>query len=400
MPALDVDDLAARLRGLSEQQPPQPQDRVPAVRGRAGRIRRRRALAAGVAAVLVAGVPAGVLATRDTAPAPVVPAGTPIGAWPDRSLPDDQAVAQGALKDWREYAEGQLGKAPVRWLFRGDVSSQGGKKTYVAVFLAGAEGRGQQLVTAYADRDQVDDRGRELDGPDPESSPWVTDEVSIYDAGTHVGLYLDGRDVRENTLFVLADPAARALSWTARTLAYAPPAASSGARRSGTASSPDGVFVGDAGRLDGLLDVELAGPSLPVQADQPLSTSDLPALVEAAPLVLPPGQESHTGVSGQSEYEGELYRPDGSVLARGVRDRFVLRNDTSDDPAGGWAVQAVCYGGGSLRLAVMGQRGDLRCDGQQRTPFSVFQAPDPGHYVLRVNGDGLHVYRVTVATVR
>ena len=287
----------------------------------------------------------------------------------------------------------------LRWLFRGDVHAQGGRKTYVAVFLAGTQGRGQQLVTAYADRDQVDDRGLEVGGPDPESSPWITRQVRVPDAGAHVGLYLHGQESGSNTLFVLADPAARELSWTAQALPYAPPADTSGAQRGGSASSPDGVFVEDAGRLDGLVDVQLAGPALPVQAVRALTTRDLPALVEPAPLVMPAGQKAHSGVSGQSEYDGELYRPDGSVLESGYRDRFRLTNDTSAGPAGSWAVQAVCYGGGHLRLTVMGQRGTVRCDGQQHAPFSVFEQPEPGGYALNIDGDGLHVYRVTVANV-
>ena len=399
MPALDEAEIAAQLRGLSAAQPPQPVDRLPAVRARASGIRRRQALAAGAAAVLVAGVPAGLLATRDSAPAPVVPATTPISAWPDRSLPDDQGVAQGALRTWRKYAEGRPSTPEIRWLFRGEVAAQSGRSTYVAVFVAGAYGRGQQLVTATADRDQVDDRGLDARDAEPGSSPWKWEAVPFHDTATHVGLYLRGQQTPDNSLFVLADPAARELSWTAQPLPFAPPADTSRTQRRGTASSPDGVFVEDAGPLDGPVQVQISGPALPVQTEQPLTTTDLPMLVEAAPLVLPPGQEHHVGVSGQTEWEEQEYRPDGSVLEAGFRDRFRLTDDTGSDPARSWAVQAVCYGGGRMRVAVMGQRGTVRCDGQQRSPFGVFQQPEPGGFVLRLEGDGVHVYRLAVATV-
>ena len=394
MPALDENDLAARLRGLSAQQPAQPVDRVPAVRGRAGGIRRRRALAAGVAAVLVAGVPAGLLATRDTTPSPVVPASTHISAWPDRSLPGDQGIAQGVLRGWHEVSSSQPSNTPIRWLYRGEVTTGGTRPTYVAVFLAGTEGPGQQLVTAHA---AVRSASDEVDGPVDEASSWIVEQVRLRDAELPVGLYLDGQEEGTNALFVLADPAARALSWTARALPYAPPVGTSGARRDGTASSPDGVFVADAGLLDGPVQVQVSGPALLPQAEQPLTTTGQPALVPPRPLVLPGYQQAQVMLVEQSAWQGETYRGDGSLVAGRYLVQSRTENYTFEAPAGPWAVHAVCYGGGRLRVAVMGQRGSVRCDGQQHAPFSVFEKRKAGGYTVEVEADTLLTYRLAVA---
>ncbi len=402
MPALDETDLAARLRGLSAAQPAQPTDRVSAVRGRAAATRRRRALGAAVAVALVAGAPAALLATRDAAPpVPVVAVvtTTPVGAWPDRSLPDDRGVAEGALQAWRTSAEQPLPRdAPVRWLFRGAAPRGGQQATSVAVFLVGGDGPGQRLVTAHAERDQLDDRGVDVGGPDPGGSPWRTQEVRVQDAGSHVGLYLPGQEAGDNTLFVLADPAARELAWSAQAVPYAPPAGTSGARRSGTTSSPDGVFVEDAGPLDGLVQVQVAGPALPVQAHRPLTATGRPDLVDAPPVVLPAGQGEWAELDGQSDWQ------DGDGLAGGSPSGGYevasgLQDDRLTGTTGRWAVHATCYGGGRLRLALLGERGSVPCDGQQHVPFPVVDRPDREGYHLRLEAQGLIVYRVAVATL-
>jgi len=196
---------------------------------------------------------------------------------------------------------------------------------------------------------------------------------------------------------VLADPAARELSWTAQALPYAPPADTSGAQRRGTASSEDGVFVEDAGALDGLVSVQLTGPALPAQAGLPLTTTGQPDLVDAAALVVPAGRQHQGELSGQSQWQ-EDDPGVGGALTGAYSAQSGLRNEALHGQTERWRVQVDCYGGGRLQVTALGRRGSVSCDGQEHSPFPDLSGPQRESYGLGLTGDGLLAYRVLVSS--
>jgi hypothetical protein len=224
----DDPSLGPALHDLCASQPPQPVDRLEAVLRRARRIRAHRVGVGALAAIVMLGltataaaalvpsertgptVAASTTARPTTVPAttPTVPPmpTTPIADWPDRSLPAEQAVGNGALRTWIKLFN--LG-APttVHWLFRGTVQIGASVPTYVAAFLTPATGAGQHVVLLSMRRDLLDSAGNILPSNtgwnEQEFPPGTTDAISCYLAHSG-GDTPDGVVPLHSQIFVLA----------------------------------------------------------------------------------------------------------------------------------------------------------------------------------------------------
>jgi hypothetical protein len=386
-------ELGTALRTLTEDQPAQPVDRLGAVTGRARRIRRTRA-AVSVAAVLAVAAPVGLVLTQGGGSTQRQQyAGTRITSWPDRSLAKDRGVADGAVLSYTETKRGfgeQVGDRP-RWLFRGTVSAPDGDDMYVAVYLIEHDGK-NVVVTSSTRRRQVDAHGIDLEDPDglsKGSSPWVDREQEVSKDLDHVGTYVQyGSESYGDVLFVLAAPSARALTWQQHPLPAAPVAAGQKVAMTGSARSGNGVFTTDAGPLVGPVTIALedaSGSALTAQ-DEPLSELSTPGLSKSLPVELPAGWTPETGVTAQSERQGDgswsgLASANYSAVLQGGRTVAVL---------------ARCYGGGSVLFTLSRDesdasalaRGRVSCDGDQHEVLR-HEVPANGYEVRVGNADRL-----------
>ena len=321
-------------------------------------------------------------------------------------------MANGAVTAYRFFhREDEIGKK-VRWLFRGTVALPDHDDYYVAVYVVEHSGR-DVVVTSSARRRQVDAKGISIEDPQgltPENatSAWVDDEVPVTPAVEHIGVYLeytdldalpmDGGDYRD-VLFVLAEPAARSLTWTQHPVAYALQAVSTPPALGGRLQSDDGVFIGAVGG-------PLAGEVTVVQADArghrraaaPFGTGSTPGLAKPAPLDPPPGFQQRSASVGQTERQSD-----------GSWSQPAAFYDAGEAPLDEIAVLVRCYGGGSLLFRLSpadhDQTGDavtasgrVPCDGAQHEA-TRHRAPAQGFIFDAVGADRLMAYRYAAYTV-
>lgn len=402
------DDLARLTAG----QPLQPADRTSAVTRKARRMRRNRALVSGAAAVAVL-APVAALAVQHhettTRYAHTSPA-----QWPDRSLARDRQVADGALAAYRKRAEAdqeQVDAAAPHWLFRGTLPVPDHDDLYLAVFVTRHDGK-QVVVTSQTRRRQVDGHGRSAEPAEGSDglSDWVSEEVPLTPGLDHVGFYAEHQgdapgapdpvtmvsvpDERD-ALFVLADPGARVLDWTQHPLPFA--LEGTGAvehQDSGTLTSRNGLFFGEAGRLLGPVTVELADGHGHRRAAGALSATSTPGLARPTVPSVPAGWTQHIGTSGNSERQS-----DGTWSAPGG---FADGSEYPDKP---FALQVRCYGGGTMHFALAptagGPRlatGSVPCDGQSHEALR-HRVPGTGVDVSVLKVDGLVAFQVLGGTV-
>ncbi len=404
-------DLRTTLRTLADDQPQQPGDRLAGVTRRATRIRRTRA-AVSVAAVLAVAAPVGLVLADLRGSSQAQFAHTAVTTWPDRSAAADRGVAEGALASYRQLASNlgeNVSTAAPRWLFRGTVTLPDHDDVYLAVFVTQHAGK-DVVVTSRTRRSQVDALGVDRDNPeDPTSSPWVSHEVAASSGLTHVGAYLGYQgeqpttdpttqvttvDLR-NTLFVLADPASRRLRWTQQPLPFAAAAVTTAVVPGGRLDSADGVFTVDTGPLTGPVSVSLENARGEELGADALSTTATPDLVRPALPDVPAGWTQQLGSAGTTERQADgRWSSPGNV------------SFASEQRAGrSLAVQARCYGGGSLRFTLEAASGSgalatgpVPCDGQSHEALR-HSVPRAGFFIQVSGADRLMALQFLAGTV-
>lgn len=396
MSVLDEAALAAALRSLASGQPAQPGDRLAAVSRRARRLHRRRT-AVSVAAVLALAVPIGVALTHPPSRGATF-AGSAITGWPDRSQGQDKGVGAGALADWSRL---NGGLTDVRWLFRGDIALRSGATQYLAVFTARVAGS-PTLVVAMTGRDQVDGHGVEVNGRQPDSTPWSfsTEPLNPARLPDHVGVYLTSPGT-DNQLFVLAAPEARQLTWESQPLPFADRAQllDGALVRGRSVTSRNGVFSDDAGVLTGLVRIRVGDQE--TRASDPVDLAgglSFPYLAPASPPPVPAASTAYLG-SGAQTHPAAGGGWVGGTIGQGA------------SPTGRVTVFARCYGGGRLRLSFeqgggeVGPAGPARygygavsCDGESHRVLLLQPAPTP--IEVGVASDRLQVYAFDLVVLR
>lgn len=385
-------ELGPALRALATDQPLQPADRLTAVTRKAHRIRRTRVTLTAAASVMVLATAALGLSALRT-PAPDRFAATPVTAWPDRSLPADRSVADGAVAAWALGAPGTT--EGLRWLFRGTVPLPDHQDTSVAVFVASHTFQPPVLVVATIPRADVDSDGTAREGV---SSTWAVRELPLSRGLDSVALYLQhGTGPFQDALFVLADPAARTLRWQQDPLPFASAATHATTRDGGTLRSRDGVFVGELGPLLGrVTTTQYDGHGHARPTTSPDDTVSTPVLVPPAAPDVPPGWRQNSSGQGQSQLQDGSWGGEGYGWgAEGLTGRFT-----------GFV---RCYGGGTMTFAVYAgspsasapplRTGSAACDGQTHRALPLGTVPPKG-YEVRTTHDGLQAYYVRFGTVR
>jgi hypothetical protein len=354
------------LTQLTADQPAQPADRLGAVTSRAGRIRRTRVAVSALAALAIATPVALTLTNDGSSTARVVPASSP-SSWPDRSPAGDRAVAAGALAQWS--TDSGSSTASTHWLYRGPVSVPGGAPLYVVAWVADGK-----VVMGSVERSRVDGQGRSA----TTGSPWELSDTPVAQAPTQLSLYLRRlaavnstvavEVIADNWLFVLADPEARSLHWTAAPLENAPTGGD--IVDEGSLRSRNGVFQGwtgtITGRLTSTVDHVLDG-TVPLRFpdDEPVLAGIPRTEIVSNPNLIASGS-------------GQLFDADPSSEVNAF------------DPAPGSNVHLTCYGGGAITVVIDDvSRGQLACDLQEHT----VPVPDKaGQHTLHLRGDRFQVF--------
>ncbi len=383
-------DLRTSLAALTDDQPQQPGDRLAGVTGRARRIRRTRA-AVSVAAVLAVAAPVGLLVLPDRGTGTASYAGAPVTSWPDRSRPEKQGVAGGAVA---LFEQNNPGSSPVRWLFRGQL---GTTDQYLVAFVADKAG----TPTVVVGRTQLSEvNGSGLGGQETQGSyPWalydapvstITDQVAMFvntSAGSTPSKLYAGQQVADyrTTLFVLGAPDARRLDWSTSPLPFAPDSATT----SGTLVSTNGVFLSSELRLNGLPTARLTDGRGRTSATTTLGLgTDQPNLVLPEPPVAQELERDLIGGSGPTDRSG-----DGTWHG----PNYGLSRDELKKPT---STFVRCYGGGRLMLTVAennprpGQvsiTGATPCDGQSHQVLTNLVLPSGDGY-LSFGSDRLQVF--------
>lgn len=197
-----------------------------------------------------------------------------------------------------------------------------------------------------------------------------------------IGLYLPGSEAEGNAAALLADPAARQVSWSVDPLPGAP--VRRDVQRTGTATSTDGVFLPQLGPLDGPVVVRVSGPGPPAPAPQPLGPEQDLRLVAPDPLTPPGRLPLVQEIGAQSSWTDQ-----GLRVASGLVREIAAEADR-------WEVRAACYGRGSLTVRFLGQRGTVPCDGRTHAPFPGRQQEALRRFALTVDGEGLIAYRIGI----
>jgi hypothetical protein len=382
------------LQTLTADQPMQPVDRLGAVTRKAKRIRRTRALVSGTAALAVLASGGALLQQRHEATTHF--AHEVVTDWPDRSYTNDRGVAEGAVAVYRRFAslDNSLVEGQPRWLFRGTVALPDHDDLYVAVYVIKHSGK-NVVVTSQSRRSQVDSKGIDVNQPgDESSSSWVYHEQPLTKQLDHIGVYVgyQGQDRRTDPttqvtvddqrsfLLLLADPAARSVTWTQHPVPFAAEGSGRGFLSSGSLRTVDGLFVGDAGGLLGPVTVDLKDKHGNVRVAGALSTTSHLDLARPTVPQVPAGWTQHFGAAGTTEQQ-----TDGSW------DTGASFSDGSDYPNKVAAIEARCYGGGSLlfTMALSGSStvvasGRVACDGQSHE--ALRHVAGPRGFDLQVSG--------------
>ncbi len=369
-----MSDLHTDLRALTSDQPMQPGDRLAGVTGKARRIRRVRA-AVSVAAVLAVAAPIGLLVLPDRGASTASYAGMPVTSWPDRSRPEKQGVAAGAVALFEANGGNAAG---MRWLYRGQV---GTTDDYVVAFVAEKDGV-PTVVIGTSQLSQEDSNGlsgREANG----SYPWALHEQPVATVKHEVSTFLNSSDAStpsvlfpgqqvpdfRATLVVIGDPNARRLTWTADPLPFAPTEVTP----SGVLTSSNGIFLSTPLRLNGLPTARLENSRGALGTPAVLGALDnQPNLVLPEPPVAQElerdllGGSSSTTTNTGVRWSGASYGFGGDL----VRHRFTTF--------------VRCYGGGRLVATV--EENNPRpgqvvpseaapCDGQTHEVLKNLSAP-------------------------
>lgn len=408
-PASNDLDIRAALADLTDDQPPVPPGRLAAIRRKAG-IRRRRQVAATALAALGAVAIATSLAALPR---------------PARSLPPSERNVPGWALPWPDHRNGSvpqpvLDRAVLAWLAevagppRGSstVPAPGSSARQVAslvgphdvvwyvgqtidagtevVVMFEADGPdGAQLVAGQAQASQV---MRDQPAWSYAQSPWTLTVAAAPDPQRPplaIGIYAgpDSRYVNgpipllgRNWVVLLTAPDVRSVTWFAAT--------TSGVRRP-TVHSAAGLAVAYAGPLTS--QVELTGlstthgfmPLRNVAIEVPgAPDSAVPSLALPPPLSVPA-----TRALIAPPYEGQ-----GSAGAQ----------DASFSPGRGrYALLAVCYGAGPLRLEVNGHRiGTIACDDNQHQLTVPASALGQHGIRLDIDTSNMTVWRLDLVAVR
>jgi hypothetical protein len=278
---------------------------------------------------------------------------TAVSDWPDRSPGSDRQVANGAVAQWTDEGARATG---FRWLYRGVLQSSGPPSVYAAAWVADGK-----VVTASVLRDSVDGNGRPMGKDDS----WSLTSADVERVPSIISMmFFDPQHPAarpdNNLVLLLADPAARTLRWTTSPL----PSAPTTARRSGTLSSTNGVFMAWIGPLTGRLSAtvdELPGDPTPLTFPDAEPLLTLPA---------PPSTGSGTNVAsgGDTAFADEA----GLELGDVVPDRSGV-------------IRIRCYGGGTLAVLVDDRPvGAVACDlGEHSVPLTG----SPATHQVRLRGD-------------
>lgn len=354
--------LHSDLHELAADQPTQPIDRLSSVTRKARRIRQAR-VAMSMTAALALLAPAGILlANRESdAHSTTRFASTSVSTWTDRSTTADRAVAEGAVQQWRSSG-GTV--TDLHWLYRGLVDVPDGAPLYVAAWTANG-----RVVMGSVERSTVDAQGA-AEG----KTPWRLADEALDRAPELLTLYLpqiaDG-ETGNNWMFVLADPRARTLRWTAVPLTAAP--ARTDIVDAGVLRSDDGVFQGLTGPITGMLRATV---------DESSAAPALLTFPDAEPRLAP--VDDLTALRS-----GSIAGTAGQVTDGQVSD--TEPTSAADDLT---AVVVRCYGGGSLTLLLDGTvTGTAPCD--LRPHVVALHAIRGVRHHLQVRGERLQVYLVT-----
>jgi hypothetical protein len=382
-----LDDLGTQLRALSADQPAQPGDRVPLVTRRARHIQRTRAAVA-VAAVLAIAVPAAVVVSSAQRHEATQFGRSDVTTWPDRSPEGSSSLVHGAVASLERTEPGPV--LDVRPLYASRVTVPEGP-AYVAVFIGTLQGK-RVLVAANSFGHQLDAEGRSLEEND--EVPWDTSDRLVLDPARplgHVGVYLPvvQGDQLTSTALVLADPAARFMTWRERPLPYAP------AENSGvvpTMTSRNGVFLGSLGAITGYVDVSVQDRRGRSVTFPLASGASRPALLRPQAPDLPSSWDPQGGSSAQTEPQEE---------GRWAGAHFSSVNTNKRRPM---TVYARCYGGGRLDFALLAYEergatsiatpathGAVSCDGATHRAFAP-RTVSAGGYEISVASDRLQAY--------
>ena len=310
--------------------------------------RRHRALAAaGVAAALVAAVPA-VVALR--APEAKAPAAA-VASWPDARDPAWVATGDRALAEFERVRPHDVpAGATVRWLYAGLVPS-----TDEAVVAAWAYCLGKScptVVLANGFRHQVTDLGDE--------DVWSFDVGFLPSTGPEVPVstYLNGpRGAHGPTtvVFALASPKTRRLGWESPRLRP---------RTGGTGvlTRQGGAFIGDVGYVSGPVSLLLAGRTpVPVGVADSVTPVPVGNVPMPDPVVLPSSYRFVEGGASQLRDDHESFHQ-GSFAGRRL------------------AMWARCEGSAPVRVTYLSRPYFVTCDGAVHLTF----ADQPGGDVLIV----------------
>jgi len=322
---------------------------VPAVTRTARRIRRTRAAVAVAAAVAVL-APAGLIVTSARHDEATSFAHSDVLTWPDRSLPEEQTVANGALAAVEQNA-GTSVDDDLRWLYRGRVQLPDHNPAYLAVFTATLQAQ-KVLFTVSSIGTQLNEQGRGgLNGGN--DLPWSIDRIVLGDGAVdHVGAYFGYTDPDGqfyNLAVLLADPRARTMTWDAAPIPFAPDVPGSSTV---PAESTNGVFVTALGPLTGPVTTTVADRH-GHRVTYPLASGGAHiTLLKSAEPAIPSGSQLISGGSSDSE--------------QGANGSWTMPvySDGTPWPQKRRAVYVRCYGGGTVLFELRDAQGRARSSGR------------------------------------